>query len=61
MSGCWPSCRSGLAGGGGPKARDYLRWVQASVGSTLRVIPTSDILLPRRDKYTRVQTRASRP
>jgi DNA-binding LytR/AlgR family response regulator len=43
--------------GGGAKAREYLRWVQASVGSTLRVIPTSDILFFRaEDKYTRVQT-----
>jgi len=37
--------------------RDHLRWVQASVGTTLRVIPTSDILYFRaEDKYTRVQT-----
>jgi DNA-binding LytR/AlgR family response regulator len=46
-----------LAGGGGPKPRDYLRWVQASVGTTLRMIPTGDILFFRaEDKYTRVQT-----
>jgi DNA-binding LytR/AlgR family response regulator len=39
------------------KARDYLRWVQASVGATLRMIPTSEILFFRaEDKYTRVQT-----
>ena len=37
---------------------DYLRWVQASVGANLRMIPTSDILFFRaEDKYTRVQTR----
>jgi DNA-binding LytR/AlgR family response regulator len=37
---------------------DYLRWVQASVGPHLRMIPTSDILFFRaEDKYTRVQTR----
>jgi DNA-binding LytR/AlgR family response regulator len=39
------------------KPRDYLRWVQASVGATIRMIPTSDILFFRaEDKYTRVQT-----
>jgi DNA-binding LytR/AlgR family response regulator len=43
--------------GGVGKAREYLRWVQASVGATLRVIPTTDILFFRaEDKYTRVQT-----
>jgi DNA-binding LytR/AlgR family response regulator len=43
--------------GGAVKTRDYLRWVQASVGATLRVIPTTDILFFRaEDKYTRVQT-----
>ena len=46
-----------LQGGGAPAAREYLRWVQASVGATLRVIPTTDILFFRaEDKYTRVQT-----
>jgi len=45
-------------GDGGVKPREYLRWVQASVGATLRMIPTSDILFFRaEDKYTRVQTR----
>jgi DNA-binding LytR/AlgR family response regulator len=44
-------------GAGGLKAREYLRWVQASVGANLRMIPTSDILFFRaEDKYTRVQT-----
>jgi DNA-binding LytR/AlgR family response regulator len=42
----------------GLKPRDYLRWVQASVGANLRMIPTTDILFFRaEDKYTRVQTR----
>jgi DNA-binding LytR/AlgR family response regulator len=44
-------------GAGGVKAREYMRWVQASVGPNLRMIPTSDILFFRaEDKYTRVQT-----
>jgi DNA-binding LytR/AlgR family response regulator len=43
--------------GGDAKPRDYLRWVQASVGSSLRMVPTSDILFfQAEDKYTRVQT-----
>ena len=44
-------------GGGGAKSREYLRWVQASVGSNIRMIPTGEILFFRaEDKYTRVQT-----
>ena len=44
-------------GGAAVKAREYMRWVQASVGATIRMIPTSDILFFRaEDKYTRVQT-----
>ncbi len=44
-------------GSGGVKARDYMRWVQASVGANIRMIPTGDILFFRaEDKYTRVQT-----
>jgi DNA-binding LytR/AlgR family response regulator len=44
-------------GAGGPKSREYMRWVQASVGANIRMIPTSDILFFRaEDKYTRVQT-----
>ena len=44
-------------GTGAVKPRDYLRWVQASVGATIRMIPTSEILFFRaEDKYTRVQT-----
>ena len=45
-------------GAGGVKSREYMRWVQASVGANIRMIPTSDILFFRaEDKYTRVQTR----
>ena len=44
-------------GSGGVKPREYLRWVQASVGTNIRMIPTTDILFFRaEDKYTRVQT-----
>jgi DNA-binding LytR/AlgR family response regulator len=44
-------------GAGELKPREYLRWVQASVGANIRMIPTSDILFFRaEDKYTRVQT-----
>ncbi|HET7098593.1 MAG TPA: LytTR family DNA-binding domain-containing protein [Casimicrobiaceae bacterium] len=43
--------------GGGAVKQDYMRWVQASVGATIRMIPTTDILFFRaEDKYTRVQT-----
>jgi DNA-binding LytR/AlgR family response regulator len=46
-------------GAGGLKPREYMRWVQASVGANIRMIPTSDILFFRaEDKYTRVQTQA---
>ena len=46
-------------GAGGLKPREYMRWVQASVGATIRMIPTGDILFFRaEDKYTRVQTRS---
>src|SRR5512143_1098505 len=44
-------------GGERVNPREYLRWVQASVGPNLRMIPTSEILFFRaEDKYTRVQT-----
>jgi DNA-binding LytR/AlgR family response regulator len=44
-------------GTGDLKPREYLRWVQASVGANIRMIPTTDILFFRaEDKYTRVQT-----
>ncbi|MFZ6672989.1 LytR/AlgR family response regulator transcription factor [Undibacterium sp. Xuan67W] len=37
--------------------RDYLSWIQASVGSSLRMISTREILFFQSDeKYTRVQT-----
>ncbi|QJQ06577.1 response regulator transcription factor [Undibacterium piscinae] len=37
--------------------RDYLRWIQASVGSILRMVSTKEVLFFRADdKYTRVQT-----
>jgi DNA-binding LytR/AlgR family response regulator len=46
-------------GAGAARPRDHLRWVQASVGANLRMIPTCDVLFFRaEDKYTRVQTRA---
>jgi len=46
-------------GAGGAKPREYMRWVQASVGANIRMIPTSDILFFRaEDKYTRVQTQS---
>ena len=46
-------------GSQGLKPREYMRWVQASVGANIRMIPTSDILFFRaEDKYTRVQTRS---
>ena len=42
----------------GVKPRETIRWVQASVGANIRMIPTTDILFFRaEDKYTRVQTR----
>ena len=44
-------------GSDGLKPREYMRWVQASVGSNIRMIPTSEILFFRaEDKYTLVQT-----
>ena len=47
-----------LGSGGGVKPREYLRWVQASVGANIRMIPTTDVLFFRaEDKYTRVQTK----
>ena len=42
----------------GLKRREYMRWVQASVGANIRMIPTSEILFFRaEDKYTLVKTR----
>jgi len=46
-------------GTSGLKPREYMRWVQASAGANIRMIPTSDILFFRaEDKYTRVQTQS---
>ncbi len=48
---------SARLGDGALKPREYMRWVQASVGATIRMIPTTEILFFRaEDKYTRVQT-----
>ena len=45
-------------GSSGLKPREYMRWVQASVGANIRMIPTGDILFFRaEDKYTLVKTR----
>ena len=42
---------------GTPKKAEYLRWIQAQVGSSLRMISTKEILFFRSDdKYTVVQT-----
>src|SRR5690606_19164412 len=39
------------------KPSEYLRWIQASVGNSLRMISTREVLFFRADdKYTRVQT-----
>jgi DNA-binding LytR/AlgR family response regulator len=44
------------AGGAAPK-RDYLRWIQAQVGGSLRMVSTREILFFQADdKYTSVQT-----
>lgn len=44
-------------GAGSAKSPAYIRWVQASVGANIRMIPTGEILFFRaEDKYTRVQT-----
>jgi DNA-binding LytR/AlgR family response regulator len=48
--------RAGGMGGSKP-GRDYLHWIQAQVGSSLRMISTREILFFQADeKYTRVQT-----
>ena len=42
---------------GGGKPQEYLRWIQAQVGSSLRMISTKEVLFFRSDeKYTVVQT-----
>ena len=41
----------------GKKAPEFLKWIQAQVGSSLRMISTREVLFFRADeKYTRVQT-----
>ncbi|MGW8390838.1 LytR/AlgR family response regulator transcription factor [Pseudoduganella sp. HUAS MS19] len=46
----------GAAGAGAPQA-EYLHWIQAQVGNSLRMISTREVLFFRADeKYTRVQT-----
>jgi DNA-binding LytR/AlgR family response regulator len=47
-----------LAGNLNPNARpDYLRWIQATVGQTIQMIPVDEVLFFISDeKYTRVQT-----
>jgi DNA-binding LytR/AlgR family response regulator len=45
------------AGGKKPAEKEYLHWIQAQVGTSLRMISTREILFFRADeKYTRVQT-----
>ncbi|GGC93779.1 LytR/AlgR family response regulator transcription factor [Undibacterium terreum] len=45
---------------GGTGKRDYLRWIQASSGTSLRMISTREVLFFQSDeKYTRVQTEHS--
>jgi DNA-binding LytR/AlgR family response regulator len=47
----------GVAGAGGGASRAPLKWIQASVGQQLRLIPVGEILFFTSDeKYTRVQT-----
>ncbi|NRR31767.1 response regulator transcription factor [Oxalobacteraceae bacterium] len=51
---------SALLQGQAPAKPDYLRWIQAVVGSSLRMISTREVLFFRADeKYTRVQTEGS--
>ncbi|KQZ39836.1 LytTR family DNA-binding domain-containing protein [Duganella sp. Root1480D1] len=43
--------------GAGPAQPEYLHWIQAQVGNSLRMISTKEVLFFRADeKYTRVQT-----
>jgi DNA-binding LytR/AlgR family response regulator len=47
----------GAAGGAGTAQPEYLHWIQAQVGNSLRMISTKEVLFFRADeKYTRVQT-----
>ena len=46
-----------LAGRLGAKSTDHLRWIKASVGSNVRLIPVEEVLFFQSDeKYTRVVT-----
>ena len=46
-----------LAGRLGPRSNDHLRWIKASVGSNVRLIPVEEVLFFQSDeKYTRVVT-----
>jgi DNA-binding LytR/AlgR family response regulator len=49
---------AGATGAGGAlPQREYLQWIQASMGQSLRLIPVQEILFFQSDeKYTRVQT-----
>ncbi|MBA5607279.1 response regulator transcription factor [Duganella sp. FT3S] len=50
----------GQHGGKAASQPDYLRWIQAVVGNSLRMISTREVLFFQADeKYTRVQTRQS--
>jgi DNA-binding LytR/AlgR family response regulator len=47
-----------LAGRLGARSNDHLRWIKASVGSNVRLIPVEEVLFFQSDeKYTRVVTR----
>ena len=47
----------GLASRLAPQAQDHLRWIKASVGSNVRLIPVEEVLFFQSDdKYTRVVT-----
>lgn len=49
--------QSGRSPAGGTAQPEYLHWIQAQVGNSLRMISTKEVLFFRADeKYTRVQT-----
>jgi len=49
--------QSGRSPAGTPSQPEYLHWIQAQVGNSLRMISTKEVLFFRADeKYTRVQT-----
>jgi DNA-binding LytR/AlgR family response regulator len=48
--------KQAMQGGNGP-SKQHMRWIQATVGASLRMIPVEDVLFFVSDeKYTRVQT-----